>query len=166
MLKRYPGAKMKWGRHVHSGAGIDQIWKQEGSPATYYIVEAKGPGEQLRDNKHGPPPAIQEQMSLGWVMHNLVTMARQDDAEYQIARDLMDDLGLQEALNARGGPYYEGYGGASKNYYACNYDASRKTARLIGVVITASWTSDTLFGTPIELFDDSELATFIGGVPS
>jgi hypothetical protein len=164
MVKRYPGAKMKWGRHVHSGAGIDQIWKQEGDPVTYYIVEAKGPGEQLRDNQHGPPPAIQEQMSLGWVMHNLVTMARQAGEEYQIARDLLDELGLQERLNERGGPWYEAYGNASKSYYACNYDPAFKSARLIGVVITASWTSDTLLGTPIEVFNDSALATSPGAV--
>lgn len=49
-------------------------------------------------------------------------------------------MGLEEAYNDDGGPYYEAYGGASKSYYACSFDPALKRARLIGVVITASWT--------------------------
>jgi hypothetical protein len=150
MRRRFPSAKMQWGMHVHSGAGIDQIWKQDatfGKAAIYYIVEAKGIGATLTFKTFGPPDEIKQQMSLGWILDNLVRMSRQDGAEYAIAAEVLKALGLAEKLNSSGGPYYENFGGVSKSYYACSSDPMKKTAGLIGVVITASWTLSGL--TPV-----------------
>lgn len=120
MLRRFPSAKMRWGFHTHSGPGIDQIWEEIDSAGAsiYYIVEAKGVGAQLTFKTHGPPPEIKQQMSIGWVLNNLVMMSRQDDSQYDIARTILDEMCLKEATNSSGGAYYSGYGGASKNYYA------------------------------------------------
>ena len=149
MCKRFPNARMQWGMHVHSGAGIDQIWKEDAAFGTciYYIVEAKGVGATLTYKTFGPPDEIKQQMSLGWILDNLVRMSHQTGSEYAIAAEILKAMGLTEALNSSGGPFYENFGGVSKSYYACSYNPMKRTASLIGVVITASWTPSGL--TPI-----------------
>lgn len=155
MRRRFPAAEMRWGFHTHSGPGIDQIWEEvdmTGS-STYYIVEAKGVGAQLTFKTHGPPPEIQQQMSVGWVLHNLVTMSNQPDEEYEIARTILYEMCLKEATNSSGGAYYSGYGGASKNYYACARDKGASTAKLYGVVVTALWSPTGLAYTVGSIID-------------
>jgi hypothetical protein len=143
VCRRYPSAQMLWGAHVHSGAGIDQIWHLASSnpvlypKGKYIIVEAKGVGAALA-NKNDPdiPPAIQQQMSIGWVYHNLVTMERQNHAA---AKKLMKDIGLTEEL-VSGNPFYYQYNKRPKSYYNCQHNASKQKAELWGLVVEASWT--------------------------
>ncbi len=152
MVKRFPGAKMKWGMHVHSGAGIDQIWVDPSAQA-YYIVEAKGVGAGLTTGKMGPPPEICDQMSLGWVLDNLARMARQPGPEYEIAREVLDAMGLEETTNKNGGAFYANYGGASKNYYACSFDPNGKSADMFGVVVNAIWNASGLSYVVTDIFN-------------
>ena len=140
MLKRFPGAKMRWGMHVHSGPGIDQIWMLPSKTwPIYYIVEAKGVGAKLTYKNIGPPPEIKQQMSLGWVLDNLVRMSRQDGEEFDIASEILDAMGLAEVGNRGGKSYYANYGGGMKSYYACSFDPREQTADLYGVVVNAIW---------------------------
>jgi hypothetical protein len=141
MAKMHAGSTMLWGAHLHSGAGIDQIWHSAKSSdlakypdGTYYVVEAKGVGAQLGYNKSAPDE-IKQQMSAGWVYHNLATMLRND---HTAAKTLMPAIGLQEELK-NGTAFYSGHGGASKNYYKCQHDPTKQKAELIGITVEAVW---------------------------
>lgn len=130
------GFNLEWGLHVHSGAGIDQIWKCTTTGSgykEYLIVEAKGPGQQTADSRMGAPPDF-AQMGIRWIMHNLETMCGQG---HEIAIDIVRDLDLQM------GKRWPTYGGASKSYYgAMDIKIGAAAADLYGVVITAVWKSD------------------------
>ena len=138
----YSGFVMKWGAHLHSGAGLDQIWHKPtpGDPehpnGIYMIVEAKGVDATTSNTRFGPPPDIQQQMSIGWIGHNVATMIRN---EHKPAIQLASDVGMEEELKG-GKPYYAGYGGASKNYYKCRFQAKKRKALLKGLVVQAGWT--------------------------
>jgi hypothetical protein len=145
-LPQYSGFLMYWGKHLHSGAGIDQIWYNPTAPAlnrpkgTYLIVEAKGVNAQLGDDSHAPP-AVGKQMSTGWIYNNLAMMARNG---HQIAIDLMNDVGLTEEYQLGSDPtmqvpYYYAWGGASKSYYSCKHDPLAQQAVLKKVVVEAQW---------------------------
>ncbi len=142
MKQHYPGAQMFWGPAVHRGAGIDQIWWSRATDrtVTYYIVEAKGPGAKLQDDPF-VAGGFGEQMSLPWVLHNLVTMThsakRTDLNEEQIAAytgvlELMEAMGLTEESQTA-------LGGASKKYNKCKYSGRQGRTKLVGIVATAYW---------------------------
>ncbi len=122
------GFTMEWGMHVHSGAGIDQIWRRGNE---YLIVEAKGPNQILSMNSFMPP--YFSQMSTRWIMHNLATMDRQG---HTIAQDILNDLALVH--NVR----WPNHGGGSKNYYGVSASGGIGAGRLFGVVVTSVWKSD------------------------
>lgn len=126
------GFTMEWGMHLHSGAGIDQIWRNNHQ---YLIVEAKGPNQTLSLN-HFMPPHF-EQMSTRWIMHNLETMNR---SGHTIARDILADL------NVTTGTRWPNYQGAAKNYYGVNAVNGAATGQLYGVVVTAVWRPDGMLG--------------------
>jgi hypothetical protein len=108
MMRHYSASTMVWGYANHSGPGIDQIWKStdmKGVP-TFYIVEAKGPGANLRDDQF-VPSGFGRQMSIAWVLHHLVEMKGVLDKEktktlpkanvlahYGVAADIMNESGL------------------------------------------------------------------------
>jgi hypothetical protein len=97
----------------------------------------------------GPPPAVQMQMSIGWVYHNLATMVRNGHAA---AVDLMNDVGLTELL-LNGGPYYANFGGVMKSYYSCQHTRANHKAKLRGVVVNATWSAAGQFGYSFTLQD-------------
>jgi hypothetical protein len=77
MLKTFPAAKMCWACIVTPAQASTRYGNAAmGSPTTYYIVEAKGVGATLTYKTHGPPSEIKQQMSLGWVLDNLIRMKR------------------------------------------------------------------------------------------
>lgn len=125
------GFTMQWGMHVHSGPGIDQIWKHNND---YLIVEAKGPNQNLNPNSFMPPGF--DQMNTRWVMHNLATMVNTGQV---IATSIVNDLGLTMGVR------WPHYGGASKNYYGVT-NAGMAIGRLFGVVITAVWRPNGMLG--------------------
>ncbi len=144
ICKKYGGAKMLWGAHVHSGPGIDQIWhtvstNPQYSKGKYIVVEAKGVGAQLSyKNDQDIPPDIRQQMSLGWIYDNLVTMQRQN---YQAAIKLMKDVGLTELLDGKGNPFYFQYNKRPTSYYKCAHNPATQKAELWAIVVEAMWTT-------------------------
>lgn len=143
ICKRYGGARMLWGAHVHSGPGIDQIWHTLSTnpvqypKGKYIVVEAKGVGAQLSyKNDQDIPPDIRQQMSLGWICDNLVTMKRQNR---KAAIDLMKDVGLVEQLDSKGNPFYFQYNKRPTSYYKCRHDPASQQAELWAIVVEAMW---------------------------
>jgi DNA-directed RNA polymerase subunit RPC12/RpoP len=132
------GFEMVWGMHVHSGAGIDQIWRRNNE---FLIVEAKGPHQVLSPNLFMPPQF--EQMGLRWVMHNLETMSRNG---HVIATDILSALGVTTGVR------WPNYQGSSKNYYGVTAIARPAVGRLFGVVVTAVWQPDGMLGYSPYLF--------------
>lgn len=122
------GFEMCWGMHVHSGAGIDQIWKRGNQ---YLIVEAKAPNQILSLNKWMPPNF--QQMGTRWIMHNLITMKKQGN---QDAIDILTGIG------ATTGTRWPNYNNASKNYYGVTGVSGVETCELYGVTVTAVWQPD------------------------
>lgn len=131
------GFEMVWGMHVHSGTGIDQIWKRA-TTHDYLIVEAKGPGASLNQSPSGAPSGF-SQMGMRWVMHNLITMSRNPSANHQVARDIITELGLTVGNRWPAGPTNVQQG--SKSYYGVT-GAGVAQAQLYRVVVTASWQGD------------------------
>ncbi len=145
----YGGAQMLWGAHVHSGPGIDQIWlavsmNPQYPQGRYIVVEAKGVGAKLSyKNDQDIPPDIRQQMSLGWICDNLVTMQRQN---HQAAIKLMKDVGLTEQLDAKGNPFYYQYNKRPTSYYKCRHDPTSQKAELWAIAVEAVWTQSGQFG--------------------
>jgi hypothetical protein len=128
------GFTMEWGLHVHSGPGIDQIWKRTGTNNEYLIVEAKGPGASLTTSPMDAPNDF-DQMAIRWIMHNLVTMSK----SHLIAQDILAELELTTGTRwpASTNPQQ-----GSKNYYGVTGVKAPPRARLYGVVVTAKWLGD------------------------
>jgi len=138
------GFNMEWGMYIHSGGGIDQIWKRTDATTghnEYLIVEAKGPGQSLNLNTFMPPQFFQ--MSTRWIMHNLETMSRN---HHQIAIDIITDLKLTMGVR------WAHYNGASKSYYGVKSTTGPATAELYGVVITARWQPDGMLSYSVSNF--------------
>ena len=133
------GFQMEWGLHVHSGTGIDQIWKRAATH-DYLIVEAKGPGASLKDSPQDAPTNF-GQMGIRWVMHNIITMSGNQSASHQVARDIIRELGLTVGTRWPAGPANVQQG--SKSYYGVT-GAGVAQAQLYGVVVTAKWKPDGL----------------------
>ena len=131
----YAGYRMRWGMHVHSGPGIDQIWYKPGPVGngrrngSYLIVEAKGVGAMVGSTPWDVPPAIQNQMSIGWVYDRLMRMVH---AGHQEAVDLCTDVDLDELppILVRA---------TNRQYYRCQYKGTATSAQLLGLVIEATW---------------------------
>jgi hypothetical protein len=147
MIKHFHGFKMQWGLHCHKGAGIDQIWTLEdgmGTLTEVMIVEAKGPGAGLSDNKNMPPDF--EQMSENWIIHNLATMmsgAKGSDSvtskhQGTLAQKIVTGLGLTV------GTTYPIYNGASKSYYGIISANGPQTIKVRRLLVTARWQDDGL----------------------
>lgn len=140
---RYGGAQMLWGAHVHSGAGIDQIWHCASTDprypkGRYIVVEAKGVGAQLSNkNDADIPLAIQQQMSFGWIGHNLAKMRRK---KHGAAIRLMKDVGLKEELDGDDNPFYFQFNKRPTSYYKCRHNPAKQQAELRAVVVEAMWT--------------------------
>lgn len=139
MLAERKGFKMIWGFHVHSGTGIDQIWRKEATKGvyTYLVVEAKGPGATVKDGTFLPPDY--GQMEFGWVMNHLYSMNQNGHAAGQ---EIVANLKL-DFVNA-----YPNYGGASKSYYGLSPRSQHGQSKctLHGIVVTAQWLSDGRLG--------------------
>ena len=154
MMKHFPAATMVWGYANHSGPGIDQIWKStdaKGVP-TFYIVEAKGPGANLRDDRF-VPDGFGTQMSLPWVLHHFVEMSNVLDAEkkkFIPNTDKMKYYGVATEIMKESGLTYDSSvtpSGASKQYYRCKYTKTWRGAKVYGVVMKAMWTDHGLSAT-------------------
>ena len=139
MLENFPGYVMTWGAHVHSGTGIDQIWRLNNGNGSfrYLIVEAKGPGAGLIESVFLPPNY--NQMELGWVVNHLYSM---DKNGHAAGREIVANLGLKFTVA------HKNYGGGSKSYYGLDVSSQHKTrpSSLHGIVVTARWLSDGRLG--------------------
>jgi hypothetical protein len=125
---------MKWGMHVHSGTGIDQIWKREGAKKNeYLIVEAKGPNASLKDVTPNAPDKF-EQMGIRWVMHNLIKMSKNNS---DVANDILNELGLETGIRWPASSKNSRQG--STNYYGVIKASDHPQASLYGVVVQARW---------------------------
>ena len=131
------GFDMVWGMHVHSGPGLDQIWKRAGTH-DYLIVEAKGPGASLNASPMDAPSGF-DQMEIRWVMHNLITMSQN---HHQVGTDIINELGLTTATRWPASAYPAQ---GSKNYYGVT-NAGAAQAQLYGVVVTSVWQGDGMLG--------------------
>ncbi|HYF63835.1 MAG TPA: hypothetical protein VD886_13530 [Herpetosiphonaceae bacterium] len=105
-----------------SGAGIDQLWKND-SKHTYYVVEAKGPGATLKVDRFAvrgvAKGATMVQMSQAWIEDRLPRLRTQ----HATALDqLLADCGLKVV------------GGR-----LVNDPAKHGTYTLAGLVINAKW---------------------------
>ncbi|MET3133452.1 hypothetical protein AAKU55_003742 [Oxalobacteraceae bacterium GrIS 1.11] len=131
MLSHWPGYKMIWGFHLHSGTGIDQIWRKDCGLGNfeYVIVEAKGPGAHLVSSNF--LPSGYDQMEEGWVLNHLRSMEQNN---HLAGQEIVAKLGLTFALA------HQNYGGASKSYYGLA--GQSKPGKLFGIVLTAHWLSD------------------------
>ncbi len=81
-----------------AGTGIDQIWHND-QANHYLVVEAKGPGAQLRE----PSPFTERggagirQMSRAWIANRLRSMGNsQDDRSRRVYANIVADCGLSE----------------------------------------------------------------------
>jgi len=131
------GWEMTWGFHLHSGTGIDQIWRKplgQGRYA-YHIVEAKGPGAGLSPGLFVPPGY--SQMEFGWVVNHLQSMEANGHAA---GTEIVNALGLKFNVAF---PHYQG---ASKSYHGLVSANPGAKNRLTGQVITADWQTDGLLG--------------------
>jgi len=127
--------EMIWGFHLHSGTGIDQIWRASigNGLYKYRIVEAKGPGASLNWNPFLPPDY--NQMQLGWVLNHLYSMQQN---KHSAGVDICTDLKLAFKN------LHPNFDGAAKSYWglASPVKSSNTNSRLTGVVVTARWLSD------------------------
>ncbi len=162
VLKHYPGFRMQWGMHCHSGAGLDQIWTLAAAganPAEVLIVEAKGPGAGLSDNSFMPPDF--DQMSANWIVHNLATMmsaARGSTATAMVQQGTLAS-GIVNGLGLTVGATYPVYGGSSKTYYGVTGNSGPRTIRVRRLVVTADWEADgRLVGRRVTLPDLGAIA--------
>jgi hypothetical protein len=130
-----PGWDMIWGAHIHSGTGIDQIWRRSlgGAYREYRIVEAKGPGASLGSGLWVPPGY--GQMEFGWVINHLRSMQQNGHAA---GVEICNALGLVFQIA------HQNYGGAAKSYHGLSPASAHAASgnRLTGVVVTASWQAD------------------------
>lgn len=140
------GFEMVWGLHVHSGAGLDQIWKRSTTTTKeYLIVEAKGPGASLNTSPMDAPSGF-DQMEIRWIMHNLITMSKNS---HQVGQDIITDLGL---VTATRWPASSNPAQGSKNYYGVTGTSRPPVASLSGVVVTAVWQGDGMLSYSVSGF--------------
>lgn len=139
VLENHAGFQMTWGAHVHSGTGIDQIWRYDhvNGACDYLIVEAKGPGAGLLYSPFLPPGY--NQMDRGWVINHLHSMNQNGHAAGQ---DIVAKKGLVFAVA------HQNYGGATKSYYGLHHSSAHATrpSRVFGIVVTAQWRADGSLG--------------------
>jgi hypothetical protein len=132
------GWEMIWGFHLHSGTGIDQIWRRPaaGGKHDYMIVEAKGPGASV--NASVFVPQGYSQMELGWVVNHLNSM----NNNHAIGQQMVADLNLSFTVA------HANYGGATKSYYGLAPGSRHATSgcHLYGCVVEAAWLSDGRLG--------------------
>lgn len=135
ILENYPGYTMTWGAHVHSGTGIDQIWRRTNvnGSNSYLIVEAKGPGASLGFSAFIPPNY--SQMEEGWVVNHLYSMNKNN---HLAGQQIVADLGLAFRVA------YPNYGGVTKSYMGlhANSQHATKASTIHGVTVTANWLAD------------------------
>lgn len=134
----YAGFVLQWGLGQHAGAGIDQIWKRaDGSSITYLIVEAKGPGQILRQDVFAPP-GVGVQMSKAWIVDRLARMLNGKGG--QLAREIFQRMGAKSYVPHH---YSQKALGGGKSYYAARPSGAAtgttKTVRVAAVVATAVW---------------------------
>jgi hypothetical protein len=134
----YAGFVMQWGLGQHAGAGIDQIWKRsDGTSITYLIVEAKGPGQILRNDVFAPP-GVRLQMSKAWIVDRLARMLNGKGG--QLAGEIIQRMGAKSYVPWH---YSQSYLGGGKKYYAARASGqptgTTKTVRVHAVVATAVW---------------------------
>jgi hypothetical protein len=152
----FGGFVMRWGLGQHAGAGIDQIWKRvDGTTITYLIVEAKGPGQVLRNDIFAPT-GVGQQMSKAWIVDRLARMLSGKGAE--IAGDIFKEMGATQYV-----PYHYSQKalGGGKSYYAARASSTptgtTKTVRLQAVTATAEWTKGPRLGatlSPVDTYTD------------
>lgn len=139
ILENYPGFRMIWGAHVHSGTGIDQIWRRtnHNGSCNYLVVEAKGPGAGLIFSPF--LPTGYNQMEEGWVVNHLYSMDRNGHAAGQ---DIVAKLGLTFAVA------HKNFAGGSKSYYGLHGSSAHKTrpSTIHGLVVSAFWRADGRLG--------------------
>lgn len=126
--------RMLWGRHVHAGAGIDQIWGKPnpaGGYSHYLIVEAKGPGQTLTVDAW-QPLNVGTQMSKRWILDRLSKMSA---AGHNLATKILTRIGVTTYVR------WPNYNGGTTSYYD-EQAVVRNAAspKLSGIVITAGWT--------------------------
>lgn len=127
----YNGFKMVWGFHVHSGAGIDQIWyNNDPNHPVYLVVEAKGPGASLSQNLF--QPTGYGQMEEDWVVDRLAHMKNNHATLYN---QIVGDLGLTIAVK------HPNYNGSTKSYYHASQMANNRKGKMAGVTVEAKWLS-------------------------
>jgi len=127
VLENYPGYKMIWGFHLHSGAGIDQIWKNE-KKKKYLIVEAKGVGIDLKPASQFVETIDDRQMGLEWVGDRLFRM----EASWDGFAKLKANLSL-EAVSVNDGQ-------TSKSYYRVTQ--LNPTWTIWGIGVQGNWRAD------------------------
>ncbi|TPG11015.1 hypothetical protein EAH88_00165 [Rhodanobacter glycinis] len=139
ILENYPGFQMIWGAHVHSGTGIDQIWRRANHNGSfnYLVVEAKGPGAGLIFSPF--LPTGYNQMEEGWVVNHLYSM---DKNGHAAGEDIVAKLGLKFAVA------HKNFAGGSKSYYGLDGSSAHKTrpSTIHGLVVSAFWRADGRLG--------------------